>query len=340
MIIFSFQTKRRLKKLGLGLLIALGLLLLAGTIALVWLQRYLVYTPDGVHLDFSRSTTALRGGTPAESATLPEVALRIDDGTSRPTGQAIQQISGFYADTAALTGGISKVREALSGLEAGSAVMLDVKSIYGNFYYSTSITGAPTSDSISPAEMDALIADLAARDLYLIARLPAFRDTAFALKDPSAGLPMASGVLWVDSKMCYWLDPADQAVLNYLTQICRELQTLGFDEVVFDDFLFPSDESIVYDDNVSRTELIHSAAQALAAAFPASSPVISFCSENADFPLPEGGSCRLYLTGVDGAQVSTVAAGLTLADPAAQLVFLAETRDTRYDTFSVLRAIS
>ena len=69
--------------------------------------------------------------------------------------------------------------------------MLDVKSKFGNFYYTTGLSGASQSDTIERA-MDALLADLIRQDCYLIARLPAFRDSAFCRSQ--SGLRSGAGL--------------------------------------------------------------------------------------------------------------------------------------------------
>ena len=61
MKVFSYHTKMRLRKV----LQVLGILALTGLVIwicwLVWLQRYVVYTREGVTFDFDRSTLDLDG---------------------------------------------------------------------------------------------------------------------------------------------------------------------------------------------------------------------------------------------------------------------------------------
>ena len=55
--------------------------------------------------------------------------------------------------------------------------------------------------------------------------------------------------------------------------------------------------------------------------------------------LPDGRN-RLYLKGVSAEQVGAKVAQVTITDPENRLVFIAETNDTRYDEYSVLRPIA
>ena len=232
MKVFSYHTKMRLRKV----LQVLGILVLTGLVIwicwLVWLQRYVVYTREGVTFNFGRSTLDLDGketGPQAAGETAPgEILFQ----AAPQEAQNLARLSGVYVDGKQLEAGLDQVSQKLSALESGTAVLLDVKSKSGQFYYTSRIQGAPQSEALDCAAMDKLIQTLKEQGCYLIARLPAFRDSAFAEAKPGSGLTVSSGALWTDEAQCHWLDPANQAVTANLIQICRELQERGFDEVV------------------------------------------------------------------------------------------------------------
>lgn len=336
MFIISYRTKSRLKKLG----IALGIFALLAVVFLicwmVWLQRYVVYTREGVRFDFGRSTLGLSGEpalqkekTPAETVAIDYVDATEDNGEPAET----EKFAGYYVSTQMLLDDMEGVRKAIEALPAGSVIMLDVKSVYGNFYYSTSLNGAPKAEAMDIAAMDSLLSYLRGTDAYVIARLPAFCDLVFGESHTSSGLALESGVLWTDDNGCYWLNPNDETVLANLAQICRELTELGFDEVAFDHFYFPADGSIVYDSAISKADAVKNAAKQLAEAFSTGAFQVSFCAESADFPLPEGS--RLYLENVAPEQAETMTAQLGTD----ALVFLTDSRDTRFDAASVIRPL-
>lgn len=341
MLRLSYQGKNRLKKLGivLGILVLVSALLLVCW--LIWLQRFIVFTDDGVVFDFDRSTLELENKS-ASDAPRETLALNIrigeDEDGDTITSRALEQISGVYVDTDMLLDGIPAVQEALESLESGTAVMLDVKSKFGNFYYTSTIQGASQSESIDSAEMDALIRSLVNKGCYLIARLPAFRDTAFAKENQHCGLALSSGVLWTDEDKCYWVDPSSDAVQNNLIQICRELRELGFSEVVFTDFKIPDSGSIVYSSDTPKDQVLKQVAQRLVSTCAGSYFAVSFQS-SADFSLPSGYT-RLYLDGIAPEQLQAVISKAPGQDALAQTVFLTTTRDTRYDEYSVLRRLN
>lgn len=338
MRMLSYHTKMRLRKV----LTVLGILALAALLLwicwLVWLQRFIVYTRDGVVIHFGRSTTALADKEPGQPQTEQTLALDISLADSQePAATGLQPLTGFYADGDLLSQDLDALQAELEALEPGTAVLLDVKSKFGNFYYSTRLAGASLSTAVDTDAMDRLIRAIRQKDLYLIARVPAFRDSAFAESNPACGLALSSGVLWTDEDQCYWLDPANAQVTANLVQICRELRDLGFDEVVFTDFRFPDSGSIAYAASTSKEQILRDAAQQLVTTCATDQFTVSF-SATPSFTLPEG-PCRLYLEDISPEQAAATAESVTLSNADSRLVFLTDTRDTRFDPYSVLRRI-
>lgn len=338
MKMLSYHGKMKLRKALTVLGILALVLLLVWLCWMVWLQRYMVYSRQGVTFDFKRSTMDLSHKEPGQAAVSETIALDISIVDPGEQIHGLQPLSGIYADTAALTGDFAGVEAKLSNLERDTAVMLDVKSKFGNFYYTTSMNSASLSTAVDAADMDRLIQDLNSQDVYLIARVPAFRDSAFAEENRSCGLALSSGALWADEENCYWLDPANQAVITNLIQLCQELQDLGFDEVVFTDFRIPDSGSIDYNAAASKDQILREAARQLVNACASDRFVISFVGRPT-FTLPQGQS-RLYLDIIAPEQVASSAEKSLVTDKTTQLVFLTDTRDTRFDGYSVLRRVS
>lgn len=344
MFFIPYHVKMKLKKFGKVLGILCLILLAVGVCMFFWLERYIVYSRDvGLYFDFERPTTKLEGQgqeiLPTEN-TEPIKIVYDDSGDANAT-VGLRPISGYCADVSMIYNNFDAVRTQIESLAPGTAVMLDMKSIYGNFFYSSGITDAATSDSVDIAAMDALIQYMDKSGLYLIARVPAFCDRAFGLEHQSAGLPLSSGALWMDDNGSYWLDPASPTVLNNLSAIAGELSDLGFDEVVFSDFYIPQNSSIVYDyDGATEREIIGKAAENLVNAFVGKKIVISFTSSDPAFPVPSVTS-RLFLTDADAAAAEGIASEtISLTDPTVQLVFVTDSRDTRFDTYSALRTFT
>jgi hypothetical protein len=242
---------------------------------------------------------------------------------------------GYYADEELLAD-MELVTQQISLLEPGTPVMLDVKDGKGRFFYSSKLS-TDRRASIDPVAMDSLIRLLQEKDMYLIAKLPAFRDYAFGLTATDNGLFVPSGAyLWADSDYCYWLDPTKQGTINYLMSIVSELKSLGFDEVVFDNFCFPDTRELQFSGD--RAMAINTAASALVNGCTDQTFAVSFVVSQEGFMTP-GGRSRVYYTDVVAAEAASVAAAAGTEVPAVNVVFLTKIHDTRFNDYSVLRPL-
>jgi len=336
-MIFSYRTRQALKRIAVAFLVVLLVLTVILVFWFMWLERFVVYTADGkAVLDLSLSATFPPGEEAVAPTAGPTVPIYYNDGENVIiTTTELTQMQGYYIDEEALMD-IANVRSQLDALPAGTPVMLDVKSIYGNFFYSSSVSSRRNSD-LNIGAVDALIADITASNLYVIARLPALRDYYFGLNNVPYGLPTAGGYLWMDDDYCYWLNPASEGTITYLMQIITELRGLGFDEVVLSDFYFPATNDIVFTQD--KTQALSDTASLLVKNCATASFAVSFTGQSASFPLPEG-RCRLYIQDAAAADAASIALESGLADPAVYLVFVTEFHDTRFDDYSVLRPLA
>lgn len=331
-----YRTRYALKQAAIILLIVLLAAALAFFCWFTWLKRYVVYTDQGAVLDMELSEQVAAG----EKAIPPErsetINIYYNEGDNAiNTSRELTQMTGYYADYAALQKGVAAVWEQAKALPTGTPVMVDVKDGKGRFFYSSNIS-ANRNSKIDTAAMDDMIRDLDRRGTYLIARLPALRDYHFGLNNTASGLAVKSGgYLWADADYCYWLNPASQGAITYLVQIVTELKNLGFDEVVFDEFRFPDTDNLKFSGD--RMAALVTAAETLVTTCAEDNFAVSFV-QNVGFTLPQGRS-RLYIQEAVAANAANIAQQAGLADPAVNLVFLTEVHDTRFDAYSVLRPL-
>ena len=303
---------------------------------LLWLNRYVVYTRNGVRLDFD-----LPGNYPAGNIAvkpIPDTTVNIyyDDGTVIPDGDPaeLKQLAGVYVTETMLAENFDAVAAQLKALPAGSTIMLDVKSVHGKYYYNTEL--GPVSTGIPAQQMSDLIAQLNRSGHYIIARLPALRDYYYAIDNVNNGIFLASKKgLWLDGQRTYWLNPTKEGTITYLREIIMELRLIGFDEVVLSDFSIPDTDEIFFDGN--KKEAIRQAANVLTA-LTTDTFALSFMASKPDFPLPEG-RCRLYFTDVPAASAAATAAATGIEDTDKRIVFLTDRMDTRFDAYGVLRPL-
>jgi len=331
-----YRTRQIIKRTAVIALIAILALALVWLCWFVWLKRYIVYTREGAVLDFSVSAQIPEGQHAQPPEEQPAVPIYYNEGEDAiSTSKELQQLKGYYADRDALIAGIDQVRQQVKALERGTPVMLDVKSATGNFFYSTGVSEHLDS-KVDIAAMDALIQELSDSGVYLIARLPAFRDRMYGLHNVNDGVFDTRGAyLYRDDGGCYWLNPKRQNVLTYLVQTVTELKSLGFDEVVLDFFDFPDTQYMRFDGDKEQTLI--AAAQTVMTSCGSEIFTVSFV-QKPGFQLPEG-RARLYLKDVSAADVQSLAIESGLENPQTGLVFLTEVHDTRFDEFGVLRPL-
>ena len=332
----SYRAKARIKT-GFKVLLAC----IAGAILLVilltvYLGRFVVYGPDGAHLDFSGYRPADEISTAPETEearNLPDVSILYVDPNNEEEDP--ERISGYYIDLEMLQNP-DAVYAAVQELSGPTTVMIDLKGGNGSFYYSTQLEDCQLA-AIDIPKVDAVISYLKTHGFTMIARIRTFADTAFAEKHVSCALVRDNGNLWVGNGF-YWLNPENRMVISYLKEIAKELAGKGFKEIVFDDFYFPSGTSIVYSSAKTRTELIGDAATELLNFFANSNITISFGDPGSDFAvdLPS----RIYVSDVLGSGVNAAFRSFTeLEDPMKQIVFLTGSKDNRFEEYQVLRPL-
>ena len=330
-----YRTQQNIKR---GLVTLLILLVVGGLLWglwFLWLQRYVVYTRDaGAVIDFEVSETLATG----QEAKPPEDALQVeihynegDDMVS--ISKELTQLKGYYITATDLAADPALVWEQVQVLPANTPIMLDVKSIYGEFYYSTGL-GRPISSSVNVAAVEELLTNLKNKGYYTIARVPALRDRAYGLENVADGLPITGGYLWMDEEGCYWLNPNREGTISYLLDIASELRDMGFNEVVFDEFRFPETDQIIFEED--KLQALTDTAKLLVTSCATDYFAVSFVSDGT-WTLPEGKS-RMYRTDVSTpAEMMELVENLTLDNPAVRLVFITNNMDARFEEYGVLR---
>ena len=79
-------------------------------------------------------------------------------------------MKGYYVETSMLQEDLSQIMPQVRQLEKGTPVMIDIKSIYGNYFYSSKVSTERNED-LDIAAMDTLLRELNRSGAYTIARL-------------------------------------------------------------------------------------------------------------------------------------------------------------------------
>ena len=333
-----YRTRRVLSRVGIASAALFVAVLFGWLCWVIWLQRYVVYTDDGAQLNFEMSSHDIVG----EVATPPEAAKNIsiyynegDDAID--ISDDMKQLNGYYIDSDMLQKDLTGVQFRIGQLSAGTPILIDMKGPYGSFFYPSELPAAVHSASTNVQAVAELVQTLQKKGFYTIARISAFRDWNFGNNNVSSGLYMLNRAgLWLDPDGYFWLDPANANTTSWISSVVLELRDMGFNEVLLADFRFPVSDKYLYSGD--KVAALQSAASTLVSSCASTDFVLSFSVDDPTFTLPQG-RCRLYLSGVTANGIGQAASQVTVEDPSVQLAFIAETGDTRYDEYSVLRSL-
>jgi hypothetical protein len=131
-----------------------------------------------------------------------------------------------------------------------NAVVIDIKTDRGKLAYRSN---SPLAEAIGAhaettiPNIDEMMVQLRARNIYTIARISVFKDELLARNGERAGLDLAvkdrlGERPWTDADGRAWVDPLRPEVWEYNVALAREAARKGFDEIQFDDVRFPVEQ--------------------------------------------------------------------------------------------------
>lgn len=214
------------------LIVVLVLLLLAGS-AFLYCQNHLVYDEDGkVRLELPFLNRKPEQTQPSGAEENPD---DVDFRREEPQGPVIERIGATELAAGALE------QDAAVSLPADvKAIVVDVKLADGTFAYQPAfpVSGAKTGSAMSRENLK----KLAESDRYVIARISALGDTAYAKEhmEDAALLRTWDRWLWYDYSSECWLDLTKPLTQTYVRQVCKDLADLGVDEILLENFGWPA----------------------------------------------------------------------------------------------------
>ncbi len=124
-----------------------------------------------------------------------------------------------------------------------NAMVIDIKNDEGKVTYkmqSEQVLAIEAAVGYIP-DIEALVKKCKEKDIYLIARIVAFRDPYLAEKMPEWAVHTKNGEIFRDKSGLAWVNPYERGVWDYLVEIASEAAAVGFDEIQFDYIRFSTD---------------------------------------------------------------------------------------------------
>ena len=122
-----------------------------------------------------------------------------------------------------------------------NAIVLDVKDDFGNVTFKMDNEMVQDTDACIPyiPDIEALLKELKDNNIYVIARIPCFKDPTLAKTYPELGLRTLEGDPVTDASGNAWVNPCKTEVWDYIISIASTCADLGFDEIQLDYVRFP-----------------------------------------------------------------------------------------------------
>jgi hypothetical protein len=317
----TYRNKLRLRRFLIILAIVLLALVIVGLIGFSYLGRYVVYTEDGAHFSFHSQAPsapeAEQAAAPVESpvlvtgSSIREQSI-LEDGSS--TSLQDSEVKGLLVDYVTL-----------SDPTAVSAVDLSTGA-YNTLVLEMRAGGSAILDTDAVRQ---LISRAKSAQMHLVALMSCLNDSSYALSHTDEALAISGGTLWMNSAGSYWLDPTNADVQSYLAGMINQLETMGFQEVILNNFSFPTTDEIVYSSDSTRESMLQDAYKAL------ENKVGLDCTLGLLIKDPESGhqafdlAEHLYVYYSDGSSLKQYVDD----HPDTYLVFLTSSHDTRFDDY-------
>ena len=210
------------------LAIVLGVILVAAGAFLLLQNRYVVYDENGnAHWELPFGKNKDDGGTP-----MPDDVVIVREEPQRP------QLTELHAQLLTENALRRDAQTVLS--QHPDALVIDVKLRDGTVTYQTSVDGGQyvtVGDESSLENLRTLLQS----DRWTVARISALADHAYAkARRDETALRREDGGLWYDYDSMCWLDPNKPETQQYLADLCAECASLGFDEILLDQFTYPT----------------------------------------------------------------------------------------------------
>lgn len=249
-------------------LIAFLIILALAAFLFYGMQKYVVYTQDGLKVEFpilKEETEAEDLGDPAQQELVVE---ETDTSTvSATAGYDLDSMKAVYIDYT----GISKdhILAVADGMSKGNALVLQLKPASGQLSYKTAVREADGYQVNGSTDLSAIVKSVrnAHEDIWLVAELSCCVDSFMSQRNAVSALHTTDGDTYSDGNGG-WIDPTSSEMRSYIIDLAKELAGMGFDEILLTNVMHPSvsSDSFSYMDTDAgnATEIITSYALSLA----------------------------------------------------------------------------
>ncbi len=220
------------------IIIILAVLVAAAVALLIYAQRYLVYSDDGVRLELPPFLSFLQTGEPEPDAPdLGGAAIVEAPPEPEPEPPPEPPLAALQLPLEALRDGTASQLLEQAG---ANALVVEMKAPQGTLgWFSGEDLAELAGINFSDRGINQVLRDWNAGEVYTVARVSCLRDNTLPYRRRDLAVRASYGN-WQDDRRTRWLDPAEPEVQSYVAALCGELAALGFDEILLEDCAFPT----------------------------------------------------------------------------------------------------
>lgn len=147
----------------------------------------------------------------------------------------------------ACAAGTPSLRERVIGLADDTeinSIVVNIKDETGRISFDTEnpLLKEAVSKECKVANMKGLVEKMHDKNIYVIGRIAVFQDPYLVKNRPELAVRDASGNnIWRDRKGLSWVSACSKDAWDYVIELAKESEKIGFDELNFDYIRFPSD---------------------------------------------------------------------------------------------------
>ncbi len=221
----------------------LVVVVLFGTLAVVTLG-YAFFDEPSVSAAHTSMSTTTSGAT--ASTTTPDTVASAQAGIVHVSPPS--SIRAIYMSQCAV--GTPSFRASLVDMiEKGqlNAVVIDIKDYSGGISFPTEdpVLAPFVSKKCGASDMQAFVASLHAKGIYVIGRITTFQDPLYVKAHPEVAVKTLEGGVWENYGGLAFADAGARPFWIYIAELARvSYRDIGFDEINFDYIRFPSDGNL------------------------------------------------------------------------------------------------
>lgn len=155
------------------------------------------------------------------------------------------KVKGIYVTASKANSTIDELIDLVDETELNTMV-IDIKDDDGRITYEMEYDEAVKIGATRAyiSDINGLVKKLKEKNIYLIARVVAFKDPVLAENEPELALKKNDGTMFRDKDGLAWVNPYKTEVWDYLVDIGIQCAAIGFDEVNFDYIRFSTDSGM------------------------------------------------------------------------------------------------